>query len=110
MERERSREVPLGGAAGMAGEQARGSEPRTGDGSRKNVDLIPPEFLHVIAIWSIVPAYLIMGAFFGWLLDRWLGTAPYLMGLALLAALALAVRDMYRLRNEFQSEADRDAS
>lgn len=91
-------------------ETSTGRGPRSGAGPPKNVDLIPPEFLRVIAVWSIVPAYLIMGAFFGWLLDRWLGTSPYLVGLALLAALALAVRDIYRLRNELLPGGDDDGT
>ena len=64
-------------------------------------DLIPREYLRVIAIWSLIPAYLLAGAFLGWLLDSWLHTFPYMIGLGLLAALALAMRDMLRLRDTF---------
>lgn len=64
-------------------------------------DLIPREFLRVIGIWSLVPSYLIAGGFIGWLLDRWFSTFPYLTGLSILFALALSVRDMLRLRDEF---------
>jgi F0F1-type ATP synthase assembly protein I len=52
----------------------------------------------VLAVWSVVPAYLIAGAFLGWLADRWLGTWPFGMAIGLIFALALAVRDIIRLR------------
>lgn len=64
-------------------------------------DLIPREFLRVIAIWSLIPAYMFAGAFFGWLADTALHTFPYGIGVGLLLALVLAVRDMLRLRDEF---------
>jgi hypothetical protein len=64
-------------------------------------DLIPREYLRVIAVWSLIPAYLLAGAFIGWLLDTWLHTFPYLIGLGLLVALGLAMRDMLRLRDTF---------
>jgi len=64
-------------------------------------DLIPREFLRVIAVWSIVPAYMAAGAFLGWLGDMWLHTSPYGVGVGLLIALVMAVRDMLRLRDGF---------
>jgi F0F1-type ATP synthase assembly protein I len=69
--------------------------------SNKRPDLIPREFLSVIAVWSLIPAYALAGAFLGWLVDKWLDTSPYGLGVGLLVALAVAVRDMMRLRNEF---------
>lgn len=66
----------------------------------RGIDLIPREFLRVIAVWSLIPAYLLAGAFVGWLVDRWLNTSPFGVGIGLLIALALAVRDMLRLRDE----------
>jgi F0F1-type ATP synthase assembly protein I len=62
-------------------------------------DLIPREFLRAIAVWSLIPAYLLAGAFLGWLVDRWLGTWPFGAGIGLLVALGFAVRDMLRLRD-----------
>lgn len=62
--------------------------------------MIPREFLRVIAVWSLVPSYVVAGGFLGWIADNWLDTFPYLTGLMLLAALGLAVRDMIRLRDE----------
>lgn len=73
-----------------------------GDASpRERVDLVPREFLRVIAVWSLVPSYLLAGGFLGYLGDRLLGWFPYLTCVGLLVALALAVRDMLRLRDEF---------
>ncbi|NTU71874.1 MAG: hypothetical protein HGB10_08675 [Coriobacteriia bacterium] len=67
----------------------------------RDVDLIPREFLRVIAVWSLVPAYLAAGAFFGWLADKAFGTFPFGIGIGLLIALVAAVRDMLRLRDGF---------
>lgn len=64
-------------------------------------DLIPREFLRVIAVWSLIPAYTLAGAFFGWLADTALHSFPYGIGVGLLLALGLAVRDMLRLRDSF---------
>jgi F0F1-type ATP synthase assembly protein I len=64
-------------------------------------ELVPREYLRAIAYWAIVPGYILAGAFVGWLLDQWLGTFPYLIGVSLLVALVMAVRDMNRLKDEF---------
>ena len=76
-------------------ERAQASRPH------RSPDLIPREYLRVIAVWSLIPAYLLAGAFLGWLVDRWLGFFPYGIGVGLLAALVFAVRDMLRLRDTF---------
>lgn len=73
-------------------------QPRSTRRQGRTPDLIPREFLRVLAVWSVVPAYLIAGAFLGWLADRWLGTWPFGMAIGLIFALALAVRDIIRLR------------
>lgn len=62
-------------------------------------DLIPREYLRIIALWSLIPSYAIAGGLLGYAADRWLKTFPYLTALGLLLALVLAVRDVYRLRN-----------
>ncbi|MFA5844139.1 MAG: hypothetical protein WC971_04830 [Coriobacteriia bacterium] len=64
------------------------------------MDLIPRDFLRIIALWSLLPAYSVAGAFLGYMADRFLGWFPYLTGLGLLLALVLAVRDMLRLRDD----------
>jgi F0F1-type ATP synthase assembly protein I len=61
-------------------------------------DLISRDFIRLIAIWSIVPAWLIAGAFLGWLADLWLHTFPYGIGIGLMVGLVLSVRDVMRLR------------
>jgi len=63
--------------------------------------LIPREFLKVIAVWSLIPAYLAAGALLGWLVDTGIHSFPYGIGVGLLLALVLAVRDMLRLRDDF---------
>ncbi len=64
-------------------------------------DLISREFMRVIAIWSIVPAYMLAGMFLGWIADSVLHTSPYGIGVGLIIGLILAVRDMLRLRDTF---------
>jgi F0F1-type ATP synthase assembly protein I len=64
-----------------------------------NPDLISRDFMRLVAIWSIVPAWLIGGAFLGWLVDLWLHTFPYGVGIGLIVGLALSVRDVMRLRD-----------
>jgi hypothetical protein len=66
-----------------------------------HVELIPREFLRIIAVWSLVPSYLIAGGLIGYAADRWLGFFPYLTGSGLLLGVGLAVRDMLRLRREW---------
>ncbi|MFZ3063240.1 MAG: hypothetical protein WA148_05835 [Actinomycetota bacterium] len=60
--------------------------------------LVPDEFLKVIAVWSLLPSYLVAGGIVGYGLDRWLRTFPYITGAGLIIALGFAVRDMLRLR------------
>lgn len=40
------------------------------------------------------------GAIIGWLLDRWLGTSPWLLLVMLFAGTAVAFRNIYRISNE----------
>jgi|BarGraNGADG00312_2_1021985.scaffolds.fasta_scaffold162354_1 hypothetical protein len=63
--------------------------------------LIPREFLRIIAVWSLIPSYLIAGGLIGYAVDRWLNLFPYLTGAGLLLAVGAAVRDMLRLRKEW---------
>lgn len=72
----------------------------SGTDVHRTPDLIPREFLRVLAVWSLIPAYMVAGAMFGWLVDRWLDTFPFGIGIGLIVALALATRDMLRLRDE----------
>jgi F0F1-type ATP synthase assembly protein I len=78
---------------------------RDASGSRRHADLVPREYLRAIAVWSLIPAYMAAGALFGYLIDQWLGTFPFGLGVCLVLALALAVRDMIRLRDELAPPA-----
>ena len=51
-------------------------------------------------MWSVIPLYAIAGAFLGWLVDQWLGTYPYGIGVGLILALVWAIRDVMRLRED----------
>jgi len=76
-----------------------------GDSARpahtRGTELIPREFLRVIATWSLIPSYLVAGGLIGYGLDRWWHSFPYVTGACLLLALALSVRDMLRLRRDW---------
>ena len=76
--------------------EPRGSEPK----DRQN--LIPPDFLRILALVSVIPSYLIGGGLIGFLLDRLSGTFPFMTTAGLLVALVFAVRDTLRLRSEFR--------
>jgi F0F1-type ATP synthase assembly protein I len=64
-------------------------------------DLFSPKFLKIIAIWSLIPSYLVAGGGIGYGVDRWLKTFPYFTGAGLLLGFSLAVRDMLRLKKEW---------
>jgi len=83
----------------MQGQDSRARRPGGSQGKSSSVDLIPREFLRIIAVWSLIPSYMIAGGFIGYLMDRWLGQFPYLTCLGFLLALGLAIRDMWRLRD-----------
>jgi len=76
-----------------------GLDHRDDIGPVKHPDLISRDFMRLVAIWSIVPAWLIGGAFLGWLVDQWLHTFPYGVGIGLVLGLVLSVRDIMRLRD-----------
>ncbi|MEI7815052.1 MAG: hypothetical protein WCJ13_09700 [Coriobacteriia bacterium] len=78
-----------------------GDYPDEIDADRKP-DLISRDFMRLVAIWSIVPAWLIGGAFLGFLVSLWLRFPwPYGIGVGLVVGLALSVRDVIRLRDSF---------
>lgn len=62
--------------------------------------LISANLLRLLAIWSLIPSYLLAGGIIGYGLDRWFRTFPYLTGVAILFAFTLAISDMLRLRDE----------
>ena len=63
-------------------------------------DLISRDFMRLITVWSIVPAWLIGGAFLGWLTALWLHFPyPYGIGIGLVLGLVMSVRDVLRIRD-----------
>jgi hypothetical protein len=57
-------------------------------------------WLKLLAIWSLIPTYSLAGGLIGFALDRWLHTFPVCMGVGIVVAFGLAIRDMLRLRDE----------
>jgi hypothetical protein len=80
---------------------AEGTGAGSGESERHPFDteFIPREYLRVIAVWSLIPSYLLAGGLIGYFLDQWVGWFPYLTGAGLLLALLAATRDMLRLRD-----------
>lgn len=80
--------------------EGHGPRPETSSNAseHRSRDLVPREYLRIIALWSLIPSYAIAGGLLGYAADMWLKTFPYLTALGLLLALVLAVRDVYRLR------------
>lgn len=62
-------------------------------------EMIPKEFLKIIAVWSLIPSYIVAGGFIGYVIDQSLKVFPYATGAGILLALILSVRDMLRLRD-----------
>lgn len=59
------------------------------------------ELLKILAIWSLIPSYIVAGGAIGYGLDRWFTTFPYLTGAGILIGFSLAVRDMMRLKRQW---------
>jgi len=63
--------------------------------------LISTKLLKIVAIWSLIPSYLVAGGAVGYGLDTWLATYPFLTGAGILVAFSLAVHDMMKLKKEW---------
>ncbi len=61
-----------------------------------------PSPLRVIAVWSLIPTYMLAAGAIGYGLDRWLHTFPYLLLVCLLGGFGLAIRDMLKLTKELE--------
>lgn len=73
------------------------------DDKHSSKSLISPEFLRIMTLWSVIPAYMIAAAVLGYFVGYFLAPAatPYIIGGFLLVALILAVRDVARIRREW---------
>ncbi len=58
--------------------------------------------LQILAVWSLIPTYMLAGGAIGYGLDRWLKTFPILTGVCLLVGFSFAIRDMMKLRKEIE--------
>jgi F0F1-type ATP synthase assembly protein I len=63
--------------------------------------LISTKLLKIVAIWSLIPSYLVAGGAIGYVLDKWFTTFPLLTGAGILVAFSFAVHDMLRLKKEW---------
>lgn len=57
-------------------------------------------FMKAIAVWSLIPSYVLAGGLVGYALDRWTHLFPLLTGGGMLIGFGFAVRDLLRLRDE----------
>jgi len=61
--------------------------------------------------WSIAIEFIgaiLVGAFLGWLIDRWLGTAPFAMILFFVLGFGAGLRAVMRKSGEFDGTPDED--
>jgi F0F1-type ATP synthase assembly protein I len=63
--------------------------------------LIPSKLLRIVAIWSLIPSYIVAGGAIGFGLDRWFNTFPFITCIGILVAFSFAVHDMLRLKKEW---------
>ncbi len=56
--------------------------------------------LRILAVWSLIPTYMLAAGAIGYALDRWLHTSPYVLLVCLLVGFSFAIRDMLKLREE----------
>jgi F0F1-type ATP synthase assembly protein I len=63
--------------------------------------LLSKELLKIVAIWSLMPSYIVAGGAIGYGLDKWFTTFPYITGAGILVGFSLAVRDMMRLKKDW---------
>lgn len=63
--------------------------------------------LKILAVWSLIPTYMLGAGAIGYALDRWLHTSPILLLVCLLVGFGFAIRDMLKLRHELDRR-DRD--
>lgn len=66
----------------------------------------PPGLAWAMRLTTEMFAALVVGGGLGWLLDRWLGTRPWLMLLFLLIGCAAGMLNAYRVARRFESDAD----
>jgi len=59
------------------------------------------KLLKILAIWSLIPSYIVAGGAIGYVLDKWFTTFPFITGAGILIGFGLAVRDMMRLKKEW---------
>ena len=64
-------------------------------------DLMSTKLLKILAIWSLIPSYIVAGGAIGYVLDKWFTTFPFITGAGILIGFGLAVRDMMRLKKEW---------
>jgi hypothetical protein len=61
-----------------------------------------PTPLKILAVWSLIPTYMLAGGAIGYGLDRWLASFPYLTAVCLLVGFGFAIRDMLKLKKELE--------
>jgi ATP synthase protein I len=54
----------------------------------------------------ILPSSIAVGLFFGYLLDKWLGTAPWLLLVFLVLGIVSGLLSMYRALKKYSKDAD----
>jgi hypothetical protein len=58
-----------------------------------------PTPLKILAVWSLIPTYMLAGGAIGYGLDRWLKAFPVATAICLFVGFGFAIRDMLKLRS-----------
>lgn len=61
-----------------------------------------PTPLKILAVWSLIPSYMLAAGLVGYGLDRWMKTFPILTAVCLLVGFGFAIRDMLKLKKELE--------
>ncbi len=59
-----------------------------------------PTPLKILAVWSLIPTYMLAGGAIGYGLDRWWKTFPLATGVCLMIGFGFAIRDMMKLKEQ----------
>ena len=103
MSEDEPRQVPNGGAGGVSPSlEERLRAARTAEIARTNQAPSKPQsgYKQGSRVLTELIAGPAGGAIVGWLLDRWLGTSPWLLLVMMALGVVVAFRNIYRISNE----------
>jgi len=102
MTEDEPRQVPEGGAGGISSLDERLKAAQTAEIARTSKAAAKPQkgYRQGGRVLTELIAGPAGGAIIGWLLDRWLGTSPWLLLVMMTLGVVVAFRNIYRISNE----------